>query len=186
MAYPSDLKFLFDKAGITLAVAESATAGNLSARIASVSGASTFFKGGAIVYNLDMKVKLLGVDREHAASCDCVSQQVARAMASGVRDLCGSTVGVSVTGYVSPWSGNGVVVTEPFAWLGFNVNGHAWEKKVDVDPYASRVEVQRWYAADAIDGITKYLATYEPTPNTPISEYESLRLIYERLRTPSA
>ena len=42
--------------GYTLVVAESVTAGNLQALIASVSGASAYFEGGITTYNLEQKV----------------------------------------------------------------------------------------------------------------------------------
>jgi nicotinamide mononucleotide (NMN) deamidase PncC len=48
---------------LTLAVAESVTAGHVQSRVAAVSGASGFFLGGVTAYSLEQKVKLLGVDQ---------------------------------------------------------------------------------------------------------------------------
>lgn len=161
---PQALKSLFDKGSITLAVAESASAGNLAALIASVSGASSFFQGGVVVYNLRQKVNLLGVDEEHAASCDCVSNRVAKELATGVRRLCGSDVGMSVTGYAGPYQNSeGVVVTEPFAWLGFDVCGFLWAKKVGVEqpeglsPGELRESTQQEYAQLAAEELVEFL-----------------------------
>ena len=63
--------------GVWLAVAESITCGRLQARIGAISGASAFFRGGVTAYTLEGKVRLLGVDRAHAAKVGCVSRRVA-------------------------------------------------------------------------------------------------------------
>ncbi len=102
------------EARLTLAVAESLTAGNVQARVAAVSGASNFFLGGVTAYSLEQKVKLLGVNRAHAAEVNCVSARVAEEMARGVCGLFGADVGVATTGYAEPSEENGVVA--PFAW----------------------------------------------------------------------
>lgn len=51
---------------LTLAVAESLTAGNVQAQIAGVSGASGYFLGGVTAYSIEEKVRLLGVNRAGA------------------------------------------------------------------------------------------------------------------------
>jgi nicotinamide-nucleotide amidase len=82
----------------TLAVAESLTAGHVQARVASISGASTFFRGGVTAYSIEEKVKLLGVDAAAATRVNCVSVEIAEQMARGVCALFGSDVGVATTG----------------------------------------------------------------------------------------
>ena len=53
-----ELKALFlREPRLTLAAAESLTAGNVQARIASVSGASGYFRGGVTAYSIEEKVK---------------------------------------------------------------------------------------------------------------------------------
>lgn len=184
---PIVLKSLFDKGGVTLAVAESATAGNLSALIASVSGASSFFQGGVIAYNLRQKVNLLGVDEEHAASCDCVSNRVAKELAKGVRRLCGSDVGMSVTGYAGPYqTPEGVLVTEPFAWLGFDVCGFLWAKKVGVEqpawlsPRELRESTQQEYAQLAAEEIVEFLKELQEAEMSNVAD--DLKPLAARLR----
>lgn len=99
---------------LTLAVAESLTAGHVQARVAAVSGASNFFLGGVTAYSLEQKVKLLGVDRTEAKKVNCVSARVAEEMALGACALFGADVGVATTGYAEPSQADGVTV--PFAW----------------------------------------------------------------------
>jgi len=69
--------------GFTVAVAESLTAGKIQDALASVSGSSAYFLGGITAYQLDTKVKFLGVDRDLAVECGCVSEAVASQMATG-------------------------------------------------------------------------------------------------------
>jgi nicotinamide-nucleotide amidase len=87
---------------LTLAVAESLTAGHVQTRIAAVSGASNYFLGGITAYSLGQKVKHLGVNRAHARKVDCVSQRVAVEMAQGACVLFGADLAVATTGYAEP------------------------------------------------------------------------------------
>ena len=98
----------------TLAVAESLTAGHVQARIAAVSGASAYFLGGVTAYSLEEKVKLLGVERAHAARVKCVSAEVVEQMARGACELFGADFGAATTGYAEAAPAEGVAV--PFAW----------------------------------------------------------------------
>lgn len=186
MYTPDALKSLFGKGKLTLSVAESASAGNLSALVASVSGASDYHRGGVVAYHIDQKVNLLGVDREHAEGCDCVSDRVAREMAIGVRALCGTDVGVSVTGYAGPYKAAGVRVKVPFAWVGFDVLGHVWAEKVEA-PVAgwlsageNRVATQQEYAQVAAERLVAFL-NHLSAGELPD---ERLRPLVERLRAP--
>jgi PncC family amidohydrolase len=88
--------------GLTIAVAESLTAGKVQDAFGSVSGASDYFRGGMTAYHIDQKVKHLGVDRELAELCNCVSAAVAYQMADGVRKLMGTDISIATTGYAEP------------------------------------------------------------------------------------
>ena len=110
-----DLKALLQRSpALTLAVAESLTAGNVQARVASVSGSSEYFLGGITAYSLDQKVRHLGVARAAAKKVNCVSAEVAEQMACGVCSLFGSDVGVGTTGYAEPNAK--LKIAHPFAW----------------------------------------------------------------------
>ena len=135
-----NLKQKLVESGKTIAVAESLTGGHLQATITSVSGASDYFLGGVTAYNIDQKVKLLGVDRQHAAEVNCVSQQVAIQMAAGVRNLFGSDIGLATTGYAEPWPEGGVKT--PFAFIAIDLAGTVESVKIE-NSIDGRVEVQR-------------------------------------------
>ncbi len=94
------LELLTEK-GWTLATAESATAGLVAARIASVPGASRVFRGGVIAYATDVKSSVLDVPREVLAE-GVVSEATALFMAEGAAERLGADVAVSVTGSAGP------------------------------------------------------------------------------------
>jgi PncC family amidohydrolase len=88
--------------GWSLAVAESCTGGLIGHRLTSVAGSSAYFRGGIIAYANDVKTGLLGVSAEDLAAHGAVSEQVARQMASGVRNALRADVGIASTGIMGP------------------------------------------------------------------------------------
>ena len=88
--------------GETVAAAESLTAGLFCATLASVPGASRTLRGGAVVYATDLKTTLAGVPAGLLAEHGPVSEPTATALAEGIRDRCGATWGVGLTGVAGP------------------------------------------------------------------------------------
>jgi nicotinamide-nucleotide amidase len=91
---------------MTLAVAESCTGGLIGAAITDVPGISLVFLGGVIAYANAVKVRELGIDPALIDSVGAVSEEVARAMASGVRARFESDVGIGITGVAGPGGGS--------------------------------------------------------------------------------
>ncbi|MGB8261261.1 MAG: nicotinamide-nucleotide amidohydrolase family protein, partial [Terracidiphilus sp.] len=89
----------------SLAVAESCTGGLISERITAISGASRSFLGGAIVYADPLKTAFANVPPELIAAHGAVSAEVAEAMAKGIRQRTGATLGLAVTGIAGPTGG---------------------------------------------------------------------------------
>ncbi len=89
----------------TLAVAESCTGGLVAERLTSVSGSSRYFIGGAVVYSNELKTQLADVPADLIDVYGAVSEQVARALAEGIRKKCGTTLGLGVTGVAGPTGG---------------------------------------------------------------------------------
>lgn len=92
-------------AGLTVATAESCTAGLVASTIASIPGASEVLRGGAVTYVDEIKHQVLGVHRETLAIWSAVSEPCAREMAVGARRVFESSIAVSVTGYAGPGGG---------------------------------------------------------------------------------
>jgi nicotinamide-nucleotide amidase len=91
--------------GWTLAVGESCTGGSLAAAIASIPGASSYFRGGVVAYDNEAKRRLLDVAPDLIERFGAVSEEVAGAMALGARAALHADVGVSVTGVAGPDGG---------------------------------------------------------------------------------
>jgi nicotinamide-nucleotide amidase len=86
----------------TLAVAESLTGGLLAATIVEIPGVSAVFRGGLVVYATELKHTLAGVPRQLLDERGPVDPDVARALAQGARQRCGSDWGLATTGVAGP------------------------------------------------------------------------------------
>ena len=89
----------------TLSVAESCTGGLVAERLTSVSGSSRSFIGGAVVYSNELKTQLVDVPSDLIEHFGAVSEQVAKALAEGIRKRCGTSLGLGVTGVAGPTGG---------------------------------------------------------------------------------
>jgi nicotinamide-nucleotide amidase len=92
--------------GETVSTAESCTGGLLASRITDVAGSSAYFMGGAVCYTAASKTALAGVDPAMIATHGEVSEEVAIALARGVRERFGTTYGIGVTGIAGPGGGS--------------------------------------------------------------------------------
>ncbi len=97
---------LLNERGTTLSVAESCTGGMLGEWITRVPGSSAYFLGGVVAYSNDLKIQLLDVPAQLLQQHGAVSEEVAGAMADGMRRRAGSSYGVSVTGVAGPDGGS--------------------------------------------------------------------------------
>lgn len=91
--------------GLTIATAESCTAGMVCSLIADVPGASSVLRGGAVTYCDEVKRDVLGVPPRVLAEHSAVSDPCARSMAEGARRMLGADIAVSLTGYAGPGGG---------------------------------------------------------------------------------
>lgn len=89
---------LLKGSGYTLSAAESCTGGQISHLITMVSGSSEYYLGSVTSYAISIKEQVLSVPSEIIQSHGVVSQEVAAAMAEGVRALTDSTFSVATTG----------------------------------------------------------------------------------------
>ncbi len=94
------------KKGKTLATAESCSGGLVAHRVTNMPGASEVFLLGVVSYSNEAKVKVLGVDDEVLQVKGAVSAEVAIQMATGVRKLANSDLGIGITGIAGPTGGS--------------------------------------------------------------------------------
>ena len=85
-----EISELFWKENLTLATAESCTAGNVAAAITAVAGTSHFFKGGIIAYSNEVKENLLGVSHETLETYGAVSEETVIEMVKGAMKSVGT------------------------------------------------------------------------------------------------
>ena len=156
------------QAKLTVSVAESASGGRLAAAFTTPSGASSVFKGGVVAYSLDAKVKLLGVDREHAEQMNCVSEQVAREMAKGIREALNTDIGISITGYAEPYPRESI--EHPFCWIGFDVDDRIWAVRFEALPGTSREAAQAQFVHAALLKLLDYLREKIGTPYASLTD----------------
>lgn len=102
-----DLLRALGERGLTLAVAESLTAGMVSSALGGVPGASTVLVGAVVSYATRIKAELLGVDAARLAGTGPVDAVVAQQMARGVARLLGADVGLATTGVAGPGPAEG-------------------------------------------------------------------------------
>jgi len=93
---------------VSIATAESCTAGLLSSMITSISGSSSFFKGGVISYQNNIKIDILGVCPSMINQKTEVSSEVVEQMAEGVRHKFVADFSIATSGYAGPTGGNQV------------------------------------------------------------------------------
>jgi len=98
---------LLTQAGTTVATAESLTGGLVAAALTDIPGSSNAFRGSVVAYATELKAELLGVDIAVLKRHGPVYAPVAAAMAEGVRDRLGATIGVSTTGVAGPGPADG-------------------------------------------------------------------------------
>ncbi len=93
---------ILKKQKATISTAESCTAGNISAMITSVSGASEFYAGSIIGYSNTIKEKALNVPEQTINQFGAVSEQTAIAMARGCLSNMRTDYAIATTGISGP------------------------------------------------------------------------------------
>ena len=93
--------------GVTLAIAESLTGGQVSSSLVEVPGASRVLVGAVVAYATRIKAQVLGVDAAHLERTGPVDRDVALQMAHGVRRLLGADLGLATTGVAGPGPADG-------------------------------------------------------------------------------
>ncbi len=90
---------------LTIAVAESCTGGLLASRLTDVPGSSDYVERGVVCYSNRSKIEMVGVPEALIQQHGAVSEPVAEAMASGIRERARTNIGIGITGIAGPGGG---------------------------------------------------------------------------------
>jgi nicotinamide-nucleotide amidase len=138
----------------TLATAESCTGGLVAQRITAIPGSSRSFLGGAVVYSNELKTAFAGVPAELIEQYGAVSEEVARALASGIRQRTGATIGLAITGIAGPAGGT---ETKPVGLVYIAVSDAQRTDVLERTFRGSRQRVREWTAHHALDLVRRKL-----------------------------
>jgi len=141
----------------TIATAESCTGGMLAHRLTNISGSSDYFMQGKVAYSNESKIKDLGVDEKLIQEFGAVSEEVAKAMALGVRESAHTDIGISTTGIAGP---TGATPGKPIGlcYIGFSTADGTRASKIQLLPFAiDRITFKERIAQVALDEIRRFL-----------------------------
>ena len=140
---------------LTIATAESCTAGLLAGRLTAGSGSSAFMLGGLVVYSNQAKHDLADVAVSTLNAVGAVSAEVALALAEGARDRLQADIGVGITGIAGP---NGASPGKPVGLVHLCVVGPNVTLPRQINVPGSRADVRQRTVVVALHMIRELLA----------------------------
>ncbi len=91
---------------LSVSTAESCTGGLIADSLTDIPGSSEYFERGVVSYSNEAKKALLNVPDNVIAEHGAVSEETARLMAEGIREMSKTDLGLSVTGIAGPSGGS--------------------------------------------------------------------------------
>ncbi len=151
----AELAGILSAQGKTVSVAEADTCGLVGYMLGAIPGSSRWFPGGVIAYTGGLKQKILGVPDQLYDTYGSVSEEMAIAMAKGVRELTGTNFAVSVTGVTGPTQGRSTSPIGTF-FIGLSVEGGE-DRAIEIHVDGDRDATKRAAAQAAIDLLGDHL-----------------------------
>jgi PncC family amidohydrolase len=105
MSLLNNLQQLCIEKGVSIAVAESCTAGLIASKLTALPGSSSYFNGGVVAYQNEIKTKILGVRQSIIDEKTEVSVEVVNQMAKSVLEKFDANFAIATTGYAGPSGG---------------------------------------------------------------------------------
>ena len=105
MSLLNNLQQLCVEKGVSIAVAESCTAGLIASKLTTLPGSSSYFNGGVVAYQNEIKIKILGVSQSIIDEKTEVSVEVVNQMAKRVLEKFDANFAIATTGYAGPAGG---------------------------------------------------------------------------------
>ena len=138
-----------------LAVAESCTGGLIANLVTNVPGSSDYFVCSAVTYSNEAKIKILGVTTRTLSRYGAVSEQTAKEMARGVRQISGATYGLSVSGIAGP---GGATIDKPVGTVCIGIaNADSVKSRRFTYTFCDRWMNKQIFAAKALDLLRRQL-----------------------------
>ena len=88
--------------GHTVSIAESSTGGLIAANLLSVSGASSYFKGGSVIYTRESRHAFLDLDLRKVKALKPLTEPMAAEFAHAARNKLDATWGIAELGAAGP------------------------------------------------------------------------------------
>ena len=144
-SFPAVVGALLRERNLKLAVAESATGGQLASLITEAPGASDYFTAGYVVYSAQAK-RALGVSDNILKEHGTISQATARALAAAARSAAEADVAVATTGNAGPNASE----NKPVGMLHMVVDIQGRQVCQDTQYSTTRTEYKRRGALEAL------------------------------------
>lgn len=146
---------LLAEGGNTLAAAESCTGGLVADMLTNVPGSSGFFLASAVTYSNEVKIEVLGVNRDTIVRFGAVHEQTAQEMAENARRLSGADYGISTSGIAGP---SGGTAEKPVGTVCIGLAGPTGStaRRFRLD-YKDRLKNKRMFAHLALNMLRKEL-----------------------------
>lgn len=163
---------------LTVSTAESCTAGLLSSKITAVANSSSIFEIGISAYSKRIKNAALGVENTTLEKYGAVSPQTAAEMATGIRELSGSNIGLSVTGVAGPSTSEGKPVG--LVYIALADREKVWVLELNIGENLTREQIRQTACFEILDLARRYLycKTSLLEGGTPIGT--PLNVLYEQ------
>lgn len=165
-------KLLLEK-NVTVAAAESCTAGILSGLLTNTPGSSRYFKGGVVSYANEAKRSLLDVPAATLESFGAVSRETAEAMAQAARVKFNADLGISITGIAGPGGGS---EKRPVGLFYIGISSTSAVSAVRGFNPLDRKRIRAFAAHTALDSLRRHLTNLAPLPDARLpNQVEDIR-----------
>ncbi len=154
---------LLKKRNMTVATAESCTAGYISKRLTDIPGSSAVFKMGTVTYSNESKEELVHVPPELIRQHGAVSMQVAAAMAKGVRQTANADIGLSITGIAGP-DNDGTDKPVGLCYIAISDKNGEYGIQINNGSHHDREYIRYVSASAALNFLRLYLKHYPAVP----------------------
>jgi nicotinamide-nucleotide amidase len=142
---------------LTLATAESCTGGLLAERLTAIPNSSRTFMGGAVVYTNELKTIFADVPEHLIEAKGAVSEEVARALAEGIRTRTSASLGISITGLAGPAAGIGPDAEKPIGRIYIGIADDQQTQVKELNLTGDRNRIRFWAAQHALELIRRNL-----------------------------